>query len=182
MDSLMINNNETRRIVGYFERLHRSTWEYVYKMGYKEWPKGRTFERYVEENKKEDDLGSRYVYVDKENNIIGSLIVLSLKIKVVDKIIPLFGLGSIVINYDYRGLGYGNEMIKECLFHFEQNCNESIFMLFSDINPMFYCPLGFKELPENLQRYPKSVCMVRCREEDYKLISSLSIDHIPIYF
>ncbi|WP_318508761.1 GNAT family N-acetyltransferase [Bacillus sp. T3] len=156
--------------------------EYVYKMGYKEWPKGRTFERYVEENKKEDEFGSRYVYVDKENNIIGSLIVLSLKIKVVDKIVPLFGLGSIVINSDYRGLGYGNEMIKECLFHIEHNCSEPIFMLFSDINHMFYCQLGFKELPENLQRYPKSVCMVRCRDADYKLVSSLSIDHIPKYF
>lgn len=156
--------------------------EYVYKMGYKEWSKGRTFERYVEENKKEDDFGSRYVYVDKENNIIGSLIVLSLKIKVADKIVPLFGLGSVVIDLDYRGLGYGNEMLKECLFHIEQNCTEPIFMLFSDISPMFYDRLGFKELPENLQRYPKSVCMVRCNDENYKLISRLSIDQIPKYF
>lgn len=156
--------------------------EHVYQMGYKEWAKGRTYKQYVEENQKEEDYGTRYVYVDQDNNIIGSLIVLFLKIKRFDQHLPFYGLGSFVIDQDFRRMGHGKELLVKCLSHIEQQDKNTIFMLYSDINPHFYYPFGFKELPEHLQRYPKSICMVRCSHNMYHVISKLPITQIPAYF
>ncbi|WP_141430628.1 GNAT family N-acetyltransferase [Bacillus sp. 03113] len=156
--------------------------EYIYQMGYIEWAKGRTFEQYVKDNQKEEDFGTRYVYVDQNNKIIGSMIVLSLEIQLFNQKHPLHGLGSIVINRDYQKMGYGKEMIKECISMFEKQEENASFILYSDISPHYYHQFNFRELPKNQQRYPKSICMISCNDTTYYEISKLPINLIPSYF
>jgi predicted N-acetyltransferase YhbS len=155
---------------------------YIYQMGYKEWKKGRTYEQYVKENQKEDEYGTRYVYVDEENKIIGSLIVLWLNINQLEHPLPLYGIGSVVIDRNYRSMGYGKRMLKDCLSLIEKLDENPIFILYSDIAPNYYYPFNFQELPANLQRCPKSICMVRCSEDSYRCLSKLPLNFIPSYF
>lgn len=58
-----------------FREIAPNEFEYVYQMGYKEWAKGRSYAQYVKENQKEEDYGTRYVYVNQENKIVGSILV-----------------------------------------------------------------------------------------------------------
>ncbi len=152
----------------------------VYQMGYKEWSKGRTYEQYVKENQKEEDKGTRYVLVDSSNNLIGSLILISFEITLADQTLPVFGLGSFVIIPEKRGLGHGKWMLETCFSTFEKQ--DSAFLLYSDINPSFYYPFQFKELPAHQQRYTKSVCMLRAEPAVFEKISRLPIQQIPAYF
>lgn len=165
-----------------FREIAPNEFEYVYQMGYKEWSKGRTVGQYVKENQKEEDYGIRYVYVDQTNKIIGSMIILLLKIKIFDQELSFYGLGSIVIDQDYRGIGFGKEMLNACLSHIDKQNKQPIVILYSDIDPSFYRPFGFMELPGHLQRSPKSTCMVRCSLDIYHEISKLPITQIPAYF
>lgn len=164
-----------------FRKIKENEVELIYKMGYKEWAKGRTYEQYVKDNKKEEDYGFRYGYIDEEHHtIIGSLILLNLHINNINK--PLYGLGSIVISQDYQNMGYGKLMIKECLSQVNQEEKEAMFLLYSDINPSYYEQFGFKKLPSNQQKISSSICMIKCSDEDYESISKISIDRIPPYF
>lgn len=155
-----------------------SEFTFIFQEGYKEWPKDRTFEQYVKENSKEDQYGTRYVYVDEDYNIVGSLIVLSLKINH----LPIHGIGSVVVSEPCRGKGYGKQMVKECIRLIEEQQRNVIWMLFSEIDPDYYRQFGFKELPKHLQKDSKSVCMVRASDESYLYITSLTKDKLPAYF
>ncbi|MGP7815817.1 GNAT family N-acetyltransferase [Niallia sp. 01092] len=154
----------------------------VFQMGYKEWPKGRTYEQYVNDNKKEDAYGTRYVYVDETNYIIGSMIVLSKTIQFSDQTAPIYGLGSIVIDEKYQGNGYGTMMLNEFFSLYTKENKDAIFLLYSEINPQYYYRFQFRELLRKQQHETKSICMVRCNHEMYEKLSQLPKSQIPAYF
>ncbi|MEW9669970.1 GNAT family N-acetyltransferase [Ammoniphilus sp. 3BR4] len=165
----------------HFREIKPDEFEHVYEMGYKEWTKGRTYEQYVKENQKEEKNGSRFVLADDTDKIIGSLIVITFRIRLFDQTLPLYGLGSVAIEQEERGKGYGKRLLEECLAAFGKSDN-SIFMLYSDIHPSFYHPFHFKELPHHLQRYEKSICMVRAQDPIYHAICQLPVTQLPAYF
>jgi N-acetylglutamate synthase-like GNAT family acetyltransferase len=95
--------------------------------------------------------------------------------------VPVWGLGSIVTHGEMTGKGYATSLIKKCIESIEEKEDVFIF-LYSDIRPDFYQRLGFKLLPDKLQKNKKSICMVRCGESNWeKLIKSLP-EEIPDYF
>ncbi|MFT8323508.1 MAG: GNAT family N-acetyltransferase [Bacillus sp. (in: firmicutes)] len=154
----------------------------VFQMGYKEWAKGRTYEQYVKDNKKEDEYGVRYVYVDKNNNIIGSMIVLFIKIQYLNQSLLIHGLGSIVIHRSHQGKNHGTNMLNEFFSTFTAEQKDDIFLLYSDINPQYYHRFHFKELPLKLQHKKQSICMVRSNAEMFIKLSQLKKSQIPSYF
>lgn len=151
--------------------------EEILKEGYKHFPKNRSLEEYISDNLQEDNFGTRYVLVNNDL-ILSSLIVLKLK-NIFN--VPVWGLGSIVTHGEMTGKGYATSLIKKCIESIEEKEDVFIF-LYSDIRPDFYQRLGFKLLPDKLQKNKKSICMVRCGESNWeKLIKSLP-EEIPDYF
>ncbi|WP_445487043.1 GNAT family N-acetyltransferase [Niallia sp. 03133] len=154
----------------------------VFQMGYKEWKKGRTYDQYIQDNQKEDAYGERYVYVNEDDNIIGSFIVLSLEIKLSNQTLKVFGIGSIVIHNNYQNKGFGTKMLKEFFSSYPIEDDSSVFLLYSDINPQFYYPFSFKELPLQLQHSLNSTSMIRCSQKFYNKIEQVNKLDIPSYF
>lgn len=152
--------------------------EAIFQTGYKEWPRGRTYKQYVHDNSKEDAYGTRYALVNETDEIIGSVMILNIKINQA----PIFGLGSVVIESPHRNKGYGLTMLTETLKVIDAQGGDSIVMLYSEIDPNYYAKLGFKELPEKFQRYDYASAMVRCNKEQFQHLCNLPLEHIPTHF
>ncbi|WP_186725609.1 GNAT family N-acetyltransferase [Planomicrobium sp. CPCC 101110] len=140
----------------------------IYKQGYKEWAKNRTFDQYLKDNQKEEKDGVRYVLVDDGEQITASLIMLEFRPN-------LFGIGSIVVDSASRGQGLGKMLIEECL----RKQPGAAFLLYSEIDPNYYKQFGFRVLPDELQQSPKGVCMILGEE---KLLGQILREPIPDYF
>jgi predicted N-acetyltransferase YhbS len=161
----------------------QSEFDKINYMGFIEWAKGRTYGQYVKDNQQEEDHGTRFVYVNDEDSIIGSMIVLCLDMKILGKHHTVFGLGSIVIDENWKGKGYGKAMLTEYFSSFPLNDKKTIFMLYSDIQPHLYEKFKFRKLPSHQQRYPNSICMVRCCNHNlFDATSRLPRSQIPTYF
>ncbi|WVE37336.1 GNAT family N-acetyltransferase, partial [Priestia megaterium] len=112
----------------------------VYQMGYAAWPKGRTYKEYVRDNQKEETYGIRYVYVNEEDQIIGSFILLLLQTPRLK--FALHGIGSIVVHQLYQRMGYGRDMLEDFFKKMKIEKRSAIFMLYSDILPEYYHQFG----------------------------------------
>lgn len=145
---------------------------YLYKIGYSEWPKGRTYEQYVEDNQKEESYGTRYVYVEEAGKILASLIMIKLRPH-------LFGIGSVVVHPEHRQKGHGKQLLKECMEYVQKSEAKAAFMLYSEIGTDYYERLGFQAVPDCLQRYSYGICMVHCDPHTYKQILK---NPVPNYF
>lgn len=156
---------------------HPSEREFLFREGYKQWPKNRSFEEYVQDNQKEDDYGTRYVLTVDEK-ILSSAIVLRLE-SIHSQ--PVYGLGSILTAAAQQGKGYATTLIKDCISRLEK-AEEVLIFLYSDIDPGFYEKLGFKVLPKQLQKSCKSPCMVRCGETSFTKLLTATPEMIPDYF
>jgi len=143
--------------------------------GYKEWPKGRTLEKYIEDNKSEDAYGTRFV-LSEGSDIMCSLIQLELK---PIKNYKVYGFGSILTSARNRNKGFAKKLILLCLGMMNE---EDIVFLYSDIDPHFYEKLGFVKLPRTLQHTEKSICMVKCKVETLAELLRLPLESIPSYF
>jgi len=149
---------------------------FLFQEGYKEWPKNRTFEQYCFDNSKDDINGIRYI-LDEGGQIVCSAVILQLES--IDER-TVYGFGSILTSQCFRGKGYGVELVKKCI---ALNCNENtIIILYSDINPSYYKKLGFRILPQELQKYPKSICMAYCEDNAWHELINVNKDIIPDYF
>lgn len=151
--------------------------EFLFRAGYREWARGRTYEQYVRDNQKEDDYGTRYVLTCADE-IVSSAIVL--------KLAPIFGkkvrgIGSILTPEIHSHQGYATILLKKCLQQIDSE-EDGLVFLHSDIDPAFYRRLGFRVLPENLQRSATSACMVRCAEDVWKKLLNGASKLIPDYF
>ncbi len=144
--------------------------------GYKVWSKNRTFEQYCADNGSEDAFGTRYV-VEVDNQIVSSLILLIMG-SIEDK--KVYGIGSVLTPQPYSGKGYATELIRCCLKLLEDQ--GAYIFLYSDIQPAFYEKFGFRILPSILQTKEKSVCMVKCGDDDWTELVRRWANHVPKYF
>lgn len=143
-------------------------YEKIYRQGYREWAKGRSLQQYITDNQKEETLGKRYVLVDGKEDIIASLMLLEFKPR-------LFGIGSIVVEPEFRGIGAGAQLIKESLkLH-----ADAAFMLYSEIGAAYYERFGFRALPESYQSSVQAICMIRA---DKELCLQILKEPVPPYF
>lgn len=140
----------------------------LYEWGHREWPKNRTLAQYIEDNQKEEAYGTRFVLVADDGEVAASLMLLKLR--------PyLYGLGSIVVAPAARGRGVGTQLLTECL----QMHKEAAFMLYSEIGTSYYERFGFTALPDEYQRYPQGICMVKAPPQQREQIMK---EPIPDYF
>lgn len=140
----------------------------LYELGHREWPKGRTLAQYILDNQKEEAYGTRYVLAEKNGQVTASLMMLRLR--------PyLYGIGSVVVEPDFRGQGLGRNLMMQCM----KKHPGVAFMLYSEIGAAYYEKLGFCTLPEVYQRYSHGLCMVRA---DQGLYERMLQEPIPDYF
>ncbi len=143
--------------------------------GYKVWSKGRTYERYLEDNRKEDAYGARYI-LEENKEIVSSLILLNLQ-SVCSR--ETCGIGSVLTPAIHMHRGYATSLITSCL---EQIPDRGGYVfLYSEISPLFYEKFGFRILPPELQK-SKAPCMVLCNEAAWNELMKISVDQIPEYF
>jgi predicted acetyltransferase len=90
------------------------------------------------------------------------------------------GIGSVATPPDLRRNGYASHLIKEFLGMRQSDPVRAVF-LFSEVEPEFYEKFGFVVLPAELQKYPKSLCMVRS-DPDYLGAIKSGIVQLPLYF
>jgi len=145
--------------------------------GYAVWPKGRTFEQYCVDNRKEDAYGTRYILVDGGEAIVSSLIFLRLPAEPAAR---RFGIGSVVTPPEHRGMRYASILLDHCLRLTDPATD--IVILYSDIDPAFYERLGFRALPEALQKKTGSVCMAHCSENLWQDLIVGPTESVPDYF
>ena len=150
--------------------------EELFREAYKEWSKNRTFEQYKADNSKEDEYGIRYV-AEEKGQIVSSMIMLNFKGLFGCKV---YGFGSVLTPTEYAGNGYATKLLRYCIENV--NTEDSLILLYSEINPAFYERLGFKSLPAHLQKDKKAVCMVLCGDRIWQKLKNTSIDRIPDYF
>lgn len=148
----------------------------LFKQGYQEWSKNRSFEQYCIDNSKEDTIGTRYV-LDKDGEIVCSAIVIRFK-DLNNR--AIYGIGSVLTPRNHRGKGYASKFLRECLNLI--NKKDNIIFLYSDINPSFYQKFNFKVLPASLQKHKKSICMVLCKDDVWNELLKCTFQTIPNYF
>lgn len=148
----------------------------VYLMGYDAWGDGRPAETYLENCRQSEKykLGNWYVMVH-EGTLVSSLIVYSDAFRM-----PLgaAGIGSVATSLDHRRRGHASELIREVASRLSRTHGVSLFFLYSDVDPNIYARLGFVALPDHLQRYKPSICMVAGQKSDFEHVLSSA----PNYF
>jgi len=145
-------------------------------MGYKEWSKNRTFEKYSLDNSKEDAIGIRYVIVDNNQIVCSAILVKHPNLNEHE----LYGIGSVVTPEEFRGRGYATELLKRCISLVDKT--NAVILLYSDISPHFYEKMGFRILPDQLQKSEKSPCMAYCSYKLWVELINTSKACIPDYF
>ncbi len=148
----------------------------LFEHGFREWSKKRTFEKYCEDNAKEDAYGTRYV-IEEDGRIVSSLILLHLS-PIAGR--QVFGIGSVVTPKDYTHKGYASYLLSECLRQHIQD--DDVVFLYSDVIASFYERYGFRVLPMKLQREQDSIGMVLCDDSFLELLVKEGIDVIPEHF
>lgn len=159
-----------------FRQAEPEEFQQILRDGYAAWPKGRTFDRYCADNRKEEAYGTRFV-LENDGRIVSSLIYLRLPDGETGR---RYGIGSVVTSPEYRGNGYASVMVGRCLRLADPETD--IVMLYSDIDPAFYGHLGFRALPEALQKKPGSVCMAFCCDRLREDLFRCPPESIPDYF
>lgn len=144
-------------------------------MGCSVWSKGRTWEQYFSDNHKEDTYGTRYV-VEDDGRIVSSLILLRLG-EIFDR--KMFGIGSVITPPEFRNRGYAAELLKNTLGRVGDS---DVVFLYSEVPPPFYERFGFRVLPENMQKDPGSICMVRCEKPVLEKLLAGGITLLPDHF
>lgn len=150
--------------------------EYTYLLGYPEWGYDISWEEYLRDCYHEDTIGTRYVLIDN-NVIIGTLILFKYTLNIDGNLLDLYGIGSVVVPTIYRGKSFGRRLIKECINKFSKD--NSIFLLYSSINPQFYKKIGFVEIPNNIKVEEDSNCLIYCNKKTYTLLSKHTDYDIP---
>ncbi|MGI2326795.1 GNAT family N-acetyltransferase [Planococcus sp. YIM B11945] len=151
-----------------FRQAKTSEFEAIYRMGYEEWPKGRSLAQYIEDNQKEEAVGTRFVLANRNDEAVASLMLLRFQ--------PyLFGIGSVVVAPAFRSQGLGKQLIEGCVRLYP----DAAFMLYSEIGTAYYERFGFKALPEEFQQSRKGICMLKA---DGHLYEAMLKEPLPAYF
>ncbi len=148
----------------------------IFMMGFDVWAEGSSSEEYLSSCRHSAKYArGQWFVLEYHQELLSSLIVYSLS---ADQ--SVFGIGSIATPEQYRRKGHASELIQETMKHFRVHSPEATFLLYSDISVAFYERLGFAKLPQELQLYDDSVCMVRPASAIARL-ESMEIS-IPKYF
>jgi len=153
--------------------------EDVYAMGYDAWGGPRTVADYLAscaESAKYRE--GEWRVLDDDGRLLSSLIVYRLEAPPAR---AASGLGSIATPPLERGRGRASALIAGVLKTLDERGDDAVF-LYSDIDPRFYERFGFRALPAALQRYPRSVCMLRARPELRESLPGSASFRAPDYF
>jgi N-acetylglutamate synthase-like GNAT family acetyltransferase len=150
----------------------------IYMMGYDVWAEGASVEAYLADcrNSPKYKTGSWYKLVSESGDMLASMIVYPME-QIAGR--SVCGFGSVATHKAQRRKGYAHTMLELA----NSDCqNYDAIFLYSDINPEYYEKLNFVSLPDSLQAYPESVCMVKT--QDASLADELLQDPsaLPTYF
>jgi predicted N-acetyltransferase YhbS len=162
-----------------FREMLKEEEQIVYEMGYNEWSGGMSWDEYSIDNKREEKYGTRYVYLDDNGIIVGSLILLSLSLNILNT--KVYAIASVIVKSEFRNKGYGKSLIKDTI-NLISSSNPFAIFLYSEIETSYYSSIGFELLPESIQNYNKKPCMIYCNDKNIiNNIINLEIN-IPLYF
>lgn len=126
----------------------------IFMMGFDVWSESSTAQQYLEECQSSEKYkrGKWFVLENTEKQPVCSLITYNFDNEKI-------AIGSIATQPDLRGKGLASLLVKKFLDSVTASSEKMIF-LYSDISPKLYERLGFMALPEQLQQYQTSTCMV----------------------
>lgn len=148
----------------------------VFVMGYDAWGGDREVDTYIERcfRSPKYKLGSWYV-MEKDGALVSSLIVYRHAFHLSP---GMAGIGSVATAPEHRRRSHASELIREVLTRLRQTDGLSLVFLYADVHPDMYARLGFVALPDNLQRYKPSICMVWGERDDvHKALSTAAPDY-----
>jgi GNAT superfamily N-acetyltransferase len=126
----------------------------VLAFGYGEWKQDKTFDQYCagKDTDRNHLRGTRFLLDNAAGQPVSALNVLRFRES-------LIGLASVATSPDQRGQGYASLLLRAVmeLHRFAQL--DTRFLLFSEIKPAIYERHGFRVLPSEHQRFPKSQAM-----------------------
>jgi len=126
----------------------------VLAFGFDAWHGGKTFDQYCADKNLDPNhvRGTRYLLADVSGWPVSGLNVLRFRES-------LIGLASVATSPEQRGKGYASLLLRAVmeLHRFAQP--DTRFLLFSEVKPSIYERHGFRVLPPEHQRFPKSLAM-----------------------
>jgi len=126
----------------------------VLAFGYDAWKHDKTFDQYCADKDQDRNhlRGTRYLLEDAAGQPVSALNVLRFRES-------LIGFASVATSPEQRGKGYASLLLRAVmeLHRFAQL--DVRFMLFSEVKPAIYERHGFRVLPPEHQRFPKSLAM-----------------------
>lgn len=132
----------------------------IYKMGFDVWADGESLESYLDGCRTSPKYrNGEWFVLEKNGSLLSSLLLHSFENNI-------YGVGSIATATNQRKNGYASVLIENVLRNLQTNRNSKITYLYSDINPEFYERFGFKILPQSLQKYKTTTCMVRFTDSE----------------
>ena len=96
--------------------------------------------------------------------------------------IQIRGIGSLATAREFRNIGYGHQIVKRAVRYLYEHESAAVIFLFSDIDPLFYRSLGFRELPERHQKVSQSVLMAWTSPAIEASVFDVNDERLPRYF
>lgn len=140
----------------------------VYKTLYQEWGKGSSKNQFYSYCSKQEERGTRYVLINSKNKIVSSMLLIPLSNSSMSTSSKLYGISSVCTHCDYRNFGYAQTLLTTVISNLQHTQHSSSFLLYADISPSYYLRLGFKEMPQHLQRYSSTIFMVKSDSKTYQ--------------
>jgi GNAT superfamily N-acetyltransferase len=126
----------------------------VLAFGFDAWKHGKTFDQYCADKDTDPNhlRGTRYLLEDVSGQPVSALNVLRFRA-------GLLGLASVATSPEQRGKGHASLLLRAVmeLHRFAQP--DTRFLLFSEVKPTIYERHGFRVLPAECQRFPRSLAM-----------------------
>ena len=126
----------------------------VLAFGFDAWKQDKTFDEYCTGKDRDPNhlRGTRYLLENVDGQSVSALNVLRFRES-------LIGLASVATSPEQRGKGYASLLVRAVmeLHRFAQP--DTRFLLFSEVKPAIYERHGFRVLPAEHQRFPKSLAM-----------------------
>lgn len=140
--------------VGWLRLVQPEDMRTVLAFGYDEWSNGSSVDDFCASYERDRNhlRGARYLLEDTSGQPVSALNVLRFRES-------LIGLASVATSPDQRGKGYASRLLRAVmeLHRFAQP--DARFLLFSEVKPTIYERHGFRVLPAEHQRFPKSLAM-----------------------
>ncbi len=129
----------------------------IYRMGYDVWGDGAAEDAYLRDcaNSGKYKLGVWHVLADADGAVVSSLICYKDAFGLESGCI---GIGSVATAPEHRRQGYAARLLAAVVEQLLRDGSDCLF-LYADAAPELYEKIGFRALPDSLQRYQPSICM-----------------------